>query len=101
MWYEALELYTTRRLQQDNGVALQPGLKPRPEVFDIRCSDHSLMLILLLQRWRELTNTGDDVGSGCQRETSDIGMALRRSRTELPHRSKDDYPLPSATGSLE
>src|SRR6266576_6458963 len=80
---------------------MQSGLELRPEVFDIGRGDHALALILLLQCRRELTDPGDDVGAGCQRETSDIGVTLLRRRTELPHRSKDDYPLPSGTCPIE
>lgn len=76
MWNKALELNTARCLEQNNSVALQPGLKLRPEVFDIRCSDHSVTLLVFLERGRELANSGDDIGARCQRETSDVGMTL-------------------------
>src|ERR1700680_851576 len=56
---------------------------------------------MLLECGRELADARDDVRSGCQRETRDIGVTLFRRRTELPHRTKDDYPLPSATGALQ
>src|ERR1700682_2186170 len=101
MWNEALELHSARRLQQDNSVALESGLKLRPEIFDVRRRDHPPALLLFLERWSEFSNAGNDVCSRCQRETSNVGMALRRCRTQLPHRTKDDYPLPSATGALE
>ena len=87
MWNEALELNSARCLEQNNRIALQPGLELRPEIFDIRSGYHAPALVLLLERRRELSNTGDNVGPGCQRETSDIGMTLRRRRTKLPHRT--------------
>src|SRR5215210_5143558 len=101
MWNESLELHSTRRLEQNYSVTLESGLELRPEVFDIRCGYHSLALALLLERRHKLSNAGDDVGTRRQRETSDVRMTLLRCRPELPHRSKDDYPLPSATCSLQ
>src|SRR6267378_5487657 len=101
MWYKTLELHTTRCFEQYDRVALQPGLKLRPEIFDIGRRDHALALLVLLERGRELADARDDVRSRCQRETSDIGVTLFRRRTELPHRTKDDYPLPSATRPLQ
>ena len=77
MWNQALELDSARRLQQDNSIALESGLKPRPEIFDIRGCDHSAALILLLQRLSKLSNAGDDVGSGCQRQAGNVSMTLR------------------------
>ena len=87
MWNEALELNSARCLEQNNRIALEPGLKLRPEIFDIRSGDHSPTLVPFLERRRELSNAGNDVGAGCQRETRDIGMTLRRRRTKLPHRT--------------
>jgi hypothetical protein len=87
MWNEALELDSARRFQKDNSISLEPGLKPRPKIFDVRCGNHSTALILFLQRLSKLSNAGDDVGSRCQRETGDVGVALRRRRTELSHRT--------------
>src|SRR5207248_7999913 len=79
----------------------QSGLKLRPEIFDIRRGDHAFPLILLFERGGELTNSGDDVGARRQCETGDVGVTLLRRGTELTHRTKDDYPLPSATSSVE
>src|SRR2546423_13076580 len=101
MWYETFQLHAARRLEQDDSVALQSGLKLRPEIFDIRRSDHALALIPFFQRRRELTDSSDDVGAGRQREISDVGVTLLGRRTQLSHRTKDDYPLSSATSSLE
>ena len=87
MWNETLELHPARRLKEDNSIALESGLKLRPEIFDIRCSDHSPALFLLIERFSKLSDASDDVGSGRQRETSDVGVTLRRRGTELPHRT--------------
>src|SRR6185312_6591678 len=76
------------------------GLKLWPEIFDIGRGDYALALVLLFQRRCELADSGDDVGAGCQCETRDISVTLFRRRTELPHRTKDDYPLSSGTSSV-
>src|SRR5258705_1654047 len=97
MWNESLELHTARRLEQNNSVTLEPGLELRPEIFDARRGAHSPALVVFLERGRELSDAGDDICARCQCETRDIGVALLRCRAQLPHRSKDDYPLPSGT----
>ena len=51
MWNETLELHPARRLKEDNSIVLESGLKLRPEIFDIGCSDHSPALFLLLERF--------------------------------------------------
>ena len=76
MWNESLELHSARRLEQNNSVTLESGLELRPEIFDIRCGDHSLPRILFLERRRELSDSGDDVHTRRQCETSDVRMTL-------------------------
>jgi len=68
MWNETLELHAPRRLEQNDSVALQLALEPRPEIFDIGCSDHPLTLLVLLERRRELADSSDDIRTRCQRE---------------------------------
>src|SRR5205814_10100160 len=101
MWYETFQLHAARRLEQNDCVALQSGLKPWPEIFDIRRGDHALALIPFFQRRRELTDSSDDVGAGPQRESSDVGVTLPGRRTHLSHRPNADYPLLPDTSSLE
>ena len=101
MWYETFQLHAARRLEQNDCVALQSGLKPWPEIFDIRRRDHAVALILLLERRRELANSGHDVSTGRQRETRDVGVTLLRRCTKFSHRTKDDYPLASATSAFQ
>src|SRR3954452_6764540 len=101
MWYETLQLHSARSLEQNDCVPLQSGLKLRPEIFDVGGGDHALTLIPFFQRGRELADSGDDVGTGRQREVRDVSVTLLRGRTQFPHRTKDDYPLSSATSSLE
>ena len=76
MWNQPLELHATRSLEQNNSVSLQPSLKERPEIFDVGCCDHAFPLFLLLERRSELADSSDDVSSGSQRETGDIGVTL-------------------------
>src|ERR1700693_4605355 len=86
MWNKALQLNAARRLEQNNSVALEPALELRPQILDIGS-----------RRADPRTN----VGTRSQCETRDLGMTLPRCPTQFSHRTKDDYPLPSGTGSLK
>ena len=100
MWNKALQLHAARRLEQNNGISLEPALELRPQIVDVGSGNDALALFPFLERGSEFANPRDDVGTRSQCETRDFGMTLRRCRTELSHRTKDDYPLPSGTGSL-
>jgi hypothetical protein len=100
MWNKTLQLNAPRRFEQNNSVALEPALKLRPQVLDVRSGDDALVVLPFLERGSELSDSRHDVCTRSQRETGDVGVTLFRRRTELPHRTKDDYPLPSGTGSL-
>lgn len=100
MWNKALQLYTPRRLEKNNSVALEPPFKLRPQVFDVGSRDDALTVFPLLERGSEFPDPRHDVSTRSQRENRDVGVTLLRRRTKLSHRTKDDYPLPSGTGSL-
>src|SRR2546423_3895685 len=100
MWNKALQLNAARRLEQDNSIALKPALKLRPQILDVGSGDHALAILPLLERGGELADPRNDVGTRSQCETRDVGMTLLRCRTQFSHRTKDDYPLSSGTGSL-
>jgi hypothetical protein len=100
MWNKAFKLNTARRLEQNNSVALEPALELRPQIFDVGSRDDSLAVFPFLESRSEFSDSRHDVCARSQCETRDVGVTLLRRRTKLPHRTKDDYPLPSGTGSL-
>src|SRR6266550_4026610 len=101
MWNKTLQLHTSRCFEQYDRITLEPRPKPRPEILDIARRDDTVALFVFLQRRRKLANAGHNVGARRQCETSDVRVTLLRRSAELAHRTKDDYPLPSATGSFE
>ena len=100
MWNKALQLNAARRLEQNNSVALESALELRPQVVDVGSGDDALAIFPFLERGSKLADPRHDVGTRSQCENRDVGMTLLRCRTKFSHRTKDDYPLPSGTGSL-
>jgi hypothetical protein len=100
MWNKALQLHSTRRLEQNNSVALETALELRPQIFDVGRGDDPLAVFPFLESGSEFSDPRHDICTRSQCETRDVGVTLLRRRTKLPHRTKDDYPLPSGTGPL-
>src|SRR4030088_1266243 len=100
MWNEALQLYAPRRLEKNNSVALEPSFELRPQVFDVGSRDDTLTVLPLLERGSEFADPSHDVCTRGQCENRDDGVTFPRRSTKLSHRTKDDYTLPSGTGTL-